>query len=549
MIDFAIFLLLALLAGVIIVLAAILMLIIRQVLVILLVIIAPLAFAMAILPNTKSLFTKWWSMFKAMLLIYPIIGLVFGASKIGQNIFAGLAATPGAPPTTQWKYLIAGLVASVLPFVAVPILMKGMFKAFGSAGAFVSGAVMGRGMKLAGSSAKRGRTHLGGTAGGLTKRVMRSKLGTKVGNTGFGRSRFGRYLGAQASSRAYNASNKVNMLSRQPELDAAKAKEDAQKLSDADLKNGAGKFNSKGTLGTPDLRAKALNDPAVFSSLNEETQNSVMQEALPGLSMERHQALLKEYKGDKRIVRKVADSMKDKGYVGNGDYAKLQRDIESGSFAQGVTHEYNDDGTVKTNTSGDAITHDLNTYADGLTDTWAGKVSDKTAGKFDAKDAQFAIDSGHGKTLADSVNKNVHDQGLAQMGSGEQEMVHRLQAQSRAGSPTVTAAGASSNPTLQTAFAATKPVQVGATAPATSDEVRIAHTAMDDIERHAQLTQTKADAWNRLDKATAPGTMASPAEIDQINAAHNLAEHNLSQHEAVMNQPDRYITPPTPPTP
>jgi hypothetical protein len=44
----------------------------RQLLLIALVIVSPLAFVAMILPNTESLFKKWWTMFWKLLIIYPI---------------------------------------------------------------------------------------------------------------------------------------------------------------------------------------------------------------------------------------------------------------------------------------------------------------------------------------------------------------------------------------------------------------------------------------------------------------------------------------------
>lgn len=66
--------------------AMVILLGIRQALIILLVVIAPLAFVALLLPNTANLFKKWLTLFKSMLLIFPIAGLLYGAGLMAKNI-------------------------------------------------------------------------------------------------------------------------------------------------------------------------------------------------------------------------------------------------------------------------------------------------------------------------------------------------------------------------------------------------------------------------------------------------------------------------------
>lgn len=65
-----------------------LILIIRQILVTLLVVISPLAFVAYLLPNTEPLFTRWRRLFQTLLLVYPITGLIFGASALASVIIS-----------------------------------------------------------------------------------------------------------------------------------------------------------------------------------------------------------------------------------------------------------------------------------------------------------------------------------------------------------------------------------------------------------------------------------------------------------------------------
>jgi len=72
----------------IVALTTVFMLGLRQAILILCVVISPLAFAAMLLPNAESLFKKWWSAFKACLFLYPIVGILFGASSLAASILS-----------------------------------------------------------------------------------------------------------------------------------------------------------------------------------------------------------------------------------------------------------------------------------------------------------------------------------------------------------------------------------------------------------------------------------------------------------------------------
>ncbi len=63
-------------------------LILRQILIVLLIVISPIAFVAFLLPNTESLFNRWRQMLTTLLLLYPIAGLIFGASALAGRIIA-----------------------------------------------------------------------------------------------------------------------------------------------------------------------------------------------------------------------------------------------------------------------------------------------------------------------------------------------------------------------------------------------------------------------------------------------------------------------------
>lgn len=78
-----------LLACLVAIVVVFLALIIRQALIILLIVISPLAFVAYLLPNTEQLFTRWRRMFTLFLMMFPIIGLIFGASALASKIVMG----------------------------------------------------------------------------------------------------------------------------------------------------------------------------------------------------------------------------------------------------------------------------------------------------------------------------------------------------------------------------------------------------------------------------------------------------------------------------
>lgn len=108
----------------------------RTALIILLIVISPLAFVAYLLPNTEQWFQKWRKTFTTLLLLFPIIGVVFGASSFAAQIVFD-AGTGG--DTSEMLQLTA-LGIATLPLFAVPTLLKGALAAAGNIGAKLSSA-------------------------------------------------------------------------------------------------------------------------------------------------------------------------------------------------------------------------------------------------------------------------------------------------------------------------------------------------------------------------------------------------------------------------
>lgn len=116
-----------------------LILIARQAFVILLLAIAPLAFVAYLLPNTEDWFKKWWKAFTVTLMVYPIVGIVFGASSMASQILMNVADDGGAGGDDEQLLKIIALGVLAVPLFAVPALLKGSLAAAGSIGARLSG--------------------------------------------------------------------------------------------------------------------------------------------------------------------------------------------------------------------------------------------------------------------------------------------------------------------------------------------------------------------------------------------------------------------------
>ena len=92
--------------------------------------ISPLAMACYMLPNTKKLFDRWLDFFKALLLVYPIAGLLVGAGD-----FVSRMILPGSSDFFTW---ITAMVISVVPIFLIPLVLKNAFSAMGKIGGMLT---------------------------------------------------------------------------------------------------------------------------------------------------------------------------------------------------------------------------------------------------------------------------------------------------------------------------------------------------------------------------------------------------------------------------
>ncbi len=123
-----------LLMGLLAVLSTVVILSAREMFVLLLVIVSPLAIASTILPNTQKLFDKWKSIFMGMLLVFPTIGIIWGASSATAQIMTSRTVND---PDDWLKQVLALAVMSVPLFATIPVV-KGSLNALGKVGGILN---------------------------------------------------------------------------------------------------------------------------------------------------------------------------------------------------------------------------------------------------------------------------------------------------------------------------------------------------------------------------------------------------------------------------
>ncbi len=88
---------------------------VREAIIILCTVISPLAFAAMIMPNTEGLYKKWWNVFKASLMVFPMVGLVYGASNLAARILGA---------SVEENDFILKSVITLLIFAPLPVVPK-----------------------------------------------------------------------------------------------------------------------------------------------------------------------------------------------------------------------------------------------------------------------------------------------------------------------------------------------------------------------------------------------------------------------------------------
>lgn len=129
-------LLLTLLACLISILFFFILLGVRQAGVIILVVLAPVAIVCYALPNAKSIFDKWRKMFVALLMVYPICGLLMGGGKFASMLLLTVGNQSGED--INFFYNLVAMLLQVVPFFFIPSILKSSMAAMGNLGMKIS---------------------------------------------------------------------------------------------------------------------------------------------------------------------------------------------------------------------------------------------------------------------------------------------------------------------------------------------------------------------------------------------------------------------------
>lgn len=108
-----------------------LIVVIREAAIIIMVVLAPVAIVCYALPNTEKIYKRWFDIFKALLIVYPICGAMVGAGRLAAAVLGQI--------NTQ-SMAIAAMIVQVIPFFLIPMLLKNSLAALGNIGAKISNA-------------------------------------------------------------------------------------------------------------------------------------------------------------------------------------------------------------------------------------------------------------------------------------------------------------------------------------------------------------------------------------------------------------------------
>ena len=164
-------------------LVVLVILIVRQAAIILLIAISPLAFAAWLLPNTENLFKKWISMFKGLLVVFPVVSLLYGAGKLAGAVLAASATDDPNNPKETMQF--AALAVSILPLGATPFVLKSSLNSLGSFAGKLGGLSNMANKRLGG--AVMGKSRIGDIKKGWQKSSAKRQANRRSGNTWLGR--------------------------------------------------------------------------------------------------------------------------------------------------------------------------------------------------------------------------------------------------------------------------------------------------------------------------------------------------------------------------
>ena len=293
-------------------LVVLVILIVRQAAVILLIAISPLAFAAWLLPNTENLFKKWVSMFRGLLIVFPVISLLYGAGKLAGAVLAAVGTDdPNNPKETMQ---VAALAASILPLGATPFVLQSSLNSLGNIGAKIGRMGANAHSRFAGNAKGAAKRRIDNSAVGDTKRkysdfMDRKRASMRTGKIATWRdnSPLGRFMGwDKGGARARATVNKAF------ESDVENASTMLQGMTSdkiADMANGT-------TVASKAMRAAAIDHTMANGSFKErmdvlsslkDTDNSIKQRAIKAAYAKKDNNIIGNGLGDAILEDKVGN--------------------------------------------------------------------------------------------------------------------------------------------------------------------------------------------------------------------------------------------------
>lgn len=296
-------------------LVVLVILIVRQAAVILLIAISPLAFAAWLLPNTENLFKKWVSMFRGLLIVFPVISLLYGAGKLAGAVLAAVGTDdPNNPKETMQ---VAALAASILPLGATPFVLQSSLNSLGNIGAKIGRMGANAHSRFAGNAKGAAKRRIDNSAVGDTKRkysdfMDRKRASMRTGKIATWRdnSPFGRFMGWDKGGARARAT-----VAKAFESDVENASTMLQGMTSdkiADIANGT-------TVASRAMRAAAIDHTMANGSFKERmdvlsslkgTDNSIKQRAIKAAYAKKDNNIIGNGFGD-AILNDEVGSMQD----------------------------------------------------------------------------------------------------------------------------------------------------------------------------------------------------------------------------------------------
>jgi len=210
---------------------AIIVFMMRYLVIYLLILSAPLAFLAWVLPNTESLFKKWWSSFGRVLLMFPIATGMIAISLFVSTLINPPPPPPPAPQVQTGSILVkvAGALAPIFALIMLPKSYKWGGEAFSKVGAFAAGYATNAVTK----SRDVGKSGIGAAKSGAQNRILQSDNKAFGGNSRMGGFMAGAGVGSLANTRGAQLRRAGKVVKLQGEIEKASSLQYDQTMASA----------------------------------------------------------------------------------------------------------------------------------------------------------------------------------------------------------------------------------------------------------------------------------------------------------------------------